>query len=99
MSKSTIFYQNSAGFMCQWSGTVIAKTESSVDIKFSKNKTLRFDLRKSGFLLVTKKQMTRIGACITDRVETMCFDDKIIELVKSKTVGNVSMLWDGKKWN
>lgn len=98
-NATTIFYQNSAGIMCQWKGYVIGTTETSIDIRFSKNKALRFNLRESGFLLVTKSPIKNIGVCITERAETMSFDDNLVNTVIQKTQGNVSIYWNGKQWN
>lgn len=98
-NATTIFYQNSVGIMCQWKGIVIKTTENSIDIRFSKNKALRFNLTQSRFLLVTSKPMEKIGVCITENIEAVSFDDTLIETVIEKTSGNVAMQWNGNSWN
>ncbi len=95
---TTIFYQNSMGFMCQWKGIVIGKSESSIDIRFSKNKACRFNLKESGFLLVTNTPVKSLGVCVSERSESISFDDSLIEVVKSNTAGNVAMAWNGSAW-
>ncbi len=98
-NATTIFYQNSVGILCQWKGEVIGTTATSIDIRFSKNKALRFNLKESGFLLVTKAPVKMIGVCTTERAETFSFDDNLVNAVIEKTSGNVSMQWNGKNWN
>jgi hypothetical protein len=100
-NKQTIFYVNSAVFMSQWKGQVIAKTEDSISIRFSKKKALKFNLRALDidFCLVTKTQIKDIGVCISKASESVSFDDNLKEIVLSKTQGNVESLWMNKNWN
>jgi hypothetical protein len=97
---TTIFYVNSAGFMCRWKGTVVSKDDKSIVIKFSKNKVLRFNLKDLDidFCLVTKSQMKRIGVCLSENTEAICFDDNLKEIVLEKTKGNVEYLWTNGQW-
>lgn len=92
--NTTIFYENSFGIMCQWRGQIIGKTESSIDIRFSKNKALRFNLKNTDcrFLLVTDKPVKNI---LNDS-EMISFCDETVNEVLMATEGNVRMFWNGK---
>ena len=96
--KTTIFYVNSMGFMCQWEGVVLNKTENSISIKFSANKALRFNLNDSAFLLITKTKIKSLGVSITENMTSTSFDESLINTVISKTSGNVDLHWNGKNW-
>ena len=98
--NTTIFYVNSVGFMSQWKGSVIAKDEKSISIRFSKNKALKFNLKDLDidFLLVTKKPVKNIGVCITENSTAVSFDDRLKEIVKQNTKENIEMIWEGGKW-
>ena len=97
--KSTIFYVNSVGIMCQWTGSIVRKENDAICIRFSKSKALRFDLKQSQFLLITKKKISKIGVCITENQTAVSFDDNLINTVIEKTAGNVECHWNGKGWN
>lgn len=98
--KTTIFYVNTAGVMAQWKGEVIAQDETSISIKFSKNKALKFRLKDLDidFCLVTNTPVKNIGVCCTDNKEIVCFNDDFKNIVLEKTKGNVKSLWTSKGW-
>ena len=97
---TSIFYVNSMGFMAQWKGQVIAKTENSISIRFSKNKAFRFNLKDLDidFCLVTNTPVKDLGVCISKTSEAIQFDDKLKEIVLQNTKGNVQYLWSNRKW-
>ena len=85
----TIFYENSFGIMCQWTGQMIGRTEKTVDIRFSKTKANRYTLANSRFMLITKtpmKAMPGIG-------EDFCFSDEQIKDVLLYAGDNVAFKW------
>lgn len=97
---STIFYVNSMGFMSQWKGQVIAKNETSISIKFSKNKALKFNLKDLDidFCLVTNKPVKNLGVCISQASDAVQFDEKLKQIVLESTKGNVQSLWSSGSW-
>ena len=97
-SATSIFYVNSMGFMCQWKGQIIGKTETTVSIRFSKNKAFKYNLLEGGFLLVTKKPVKKLGVCISENAVSVSFDEDLKKEVLSKTAGNVEMVFDGREW-
>ena len=101
MKKSTtIFYINSSGFMAQWKGQVIAKDETSISIRFSKNKALKFNLKNLdiSFCLVTNTPVKDLGVCISKTSEAVQFDPKLKSIVIENTKGNVQTLWHNGQW-
>ena len=88
------------GFMCQWKGEVIAKNETSISIRFSKNKALKFNLKDLDidFCLVTNTPVKNLGVCISKTSESIQFDDKLKEIVLQKTQGNIQCFWNNGKW-
>jgi hypothetical protein len=98
--KTTIFYVNSMGMMCQWKGIVLAKDEKSISIKFSANSACKFNLKDLGidFCLVTNTPVKSLGVCITESSEAVCFDETLKQTVIEKTKGNVQSLWNNGKW-
>ena len=101
MKKTTIFYVKSMGFMCQWKGEIISKDETSISIRFSKNKALKFNLKDLDidFVLVTNTLIKDIGVCCSKNSTFVSFDDKLKEQVREATKGNVLYLWENGKWN
>ena len=99
-NKINIFYVNSMGFMAQWKGQIISKNETSISIRFSKNKALKFNLKDLdiNFCLVTNKPVKKIGVCISETSEALQFDDKLKQIVLEKTKGNVNLFWNNGKW-
>ena len=99
-NATTIFYVNSMGFMAQWKGQVIAKNETSISIRFSKNKALKFNLKDLDidFCLVTNKPVKNLGVCISKTSEAMQFDHRLKQIVLENTKGNVQALWNNGKW-
>ena len=99
-NATTIIYVNSMGFMAQWKGQVIAKNETSISIRFSKNKALKFNLKDLDidFCLVTKTPVKNLGISITNSSQAIQFDDKLKEIVLENTKGNVISLWNNGKW-
>ena len=97
---TTIFYVNSMGFMAQWKGQVIAKNETSISIRFSKNKALKFNLKDLDidFCLVTNTPVKNLGVCISKTSEAIQFDDKLKQIILENTKGNVQTLWNNGKW-
>lgn len=89
------------GFMSQWKGQVISKTETSISIRFSKNKALKFNLKDLDidFCLVTKNHVKDLGVCISKTSEAIQFDDRLKEIVLENTKGNVDALWHNGKWD
>lgn len=101
MNKSTtIFYVNSMGLMCQWTGVVIAKDADSITIRFPKKGAFKYNLKDLDidFVLVTKKFIKNIGVCVSAAGTSISFDDNVKAFVKSQTANNVSMIWENKKW-
>ena len=100
MTHTTIFYVNSVGIMAQWKGSVIAKDEKSISIRFSKNKAFKYNLKDLGidFVLVTNTPVKNIGVCITETGSAVSFNDNLKEIVKSKTQNNVQLFWENGKW-
>lgn len=92
---TTIFYTNSFGITAQWKGEVIAFDENSISIKFSKNKALRYNLKNTDFVLVTKKV---VKENVLQGNEILSFDSKLTKSITEKMKDNTSMLWNGKKW-
>jgi hypothetical protein len=102
MNKATsIFYVNSAGMMCQWKGFVIAKDNTSISIRFSKNKACRYNLKDLDidFLIVTNVPVTDLGVCVSKAKTSISFDDNVKKHVIDNTVGNVAMMWQDGKWS
>jgi len=99
-TKTTIFYTNSMGFMSQWEGKIIDKTNTSISIRFSKNKALKFNLKDLDidFCLVTNSPVKNLGVCISTTLEAIQFDDKLKQIVLAKTEGNVQSFWNNGKW-
>jgi len=97
---TSIFYVNSMGFMAQWQGTIIAKTETTVTIRFSKNKAFRYNLKDLDidFLLVTKTKVKDLGVDITKTSSAFSFDERLKKIVLANTKGNVQDLWINGKW-
>ena len=87
--NTTIFYVNSFGFMAQWKGQIIAQDETSISIRFSKNKAFKYNLKDLDFCLVTNTPVKDLGVCISKSLEAFSFDDKLKETVLEKTKGNV----------
>lgn len=94
---TTIFYTNSFGITAQWKGEVIAFDETSISIKFSKNKALKYRLKDLGidFVLVTK---TLIKKNVLLNSEVLSFDEKTTQDITEQMKGNTAMLWTGKEW-
>lgn len=91
---TTIFYENSAGIMSQWVGEVIKVENFKIDIRFSKNKALRYDLKlNSGFMLVTKTKVEDFG--INAMNEAFSQDQRLRDYITERVGGNVAILWDG----
>jgi len=99
-ANTSIFYVNSMGFMSQWKGKVIAKDETSISIRFSKNKALKFNLKDLDidFCLVTNKHIKNLGVSILDNSTATQFDEKLKQIVLENTIGNVKALWSNGKW-
>lgn len=97
---TTIFYVNSMGFMAQWKGKIISKNETSIAIRFSKNKALKFNLKDLDidFCLITNTPIKDLGVCISKTSTAIQFDDKLKQIVLEKTKGNVQTLWNNGKW-
>ena len=95
--KTTIIYENSCGFLAQWTGEVLRKTETSIDIKFSANSALRFDLKlNSGFMVVTKTKIKDLG--LNNQEILVSCDDDLRSRVLSATKNNVSLYWNGNRF-
>jgi len=88
------------GFMCQWKGQIVEKTETYITIQFSKSKVRRFNLKDLDidFCLVTKKKVEDLGVCISKSLEAVSFNDRLKEIVLKKTKDNVQALWQNGKW-
>lgn len=98
-NQVSIFYVNSMGFMCQWKGVVLEKTETKITIQFSKKKAFRYNLKESEFCLVTKKLVKDLGVCISKSKEAVSFqNEKLIKKIIDNTKDNVEMLWQNDKW-
>lgn len=94
---TTIIYTNSYGITAQWKGQVINFDETSISIKFSKNKALKFRLKDLGIdlVLVTK---TKVKQNLIPENEVISFDaDLKAKLIESQK-DNTAMLWTGSKW-
>ena len=92
---TTIFYTNSFGILCQWKGVVIARDENSISIRFSKNKAYKYDLKGLDiqFVLITK---TLVKSQLP--ADQQCFDENLQGRILESNKGNVSMLWQNRKW-
>ena len=98
--KTTIFYENSFGFLSQWKGEVIAKDEKSITIKFSKNKAFKYNLKALDidFCLVTKTPVKDLGVCISKTSEAICFDEDLKQFVLNNVKDNIQYFWNNGKW-
>jgi hypothetical protein len=97
--KTTIFYENSAGFISQWVGEILETTETTITIKFNGGKAYRFDLKlNSGFMVVTKKKIKDLGVSIDKVSSAFSQDDNLREYIKKSVVGNIAMVWNGNKF-
>lgn len=94
---TTIFYTNSYGLTAQWKGEVIAFDETSISIRFSKNKALKFRLKDLDIdlVLVTK---TIIKRQVLPN-NTICFDTVLKSTIIESQKDNTAMLWTGSKWD
>jgi len=90
---TSIFYVNSMGFMCQWKGKILDYTDTSISIRFSKNKAYKYDLTDCQFCLVTNTLMPDQGVTLASKWEAVSFDDDLIKEVLTKTKGNVYKIW------
>lgn len=93
-AKTTIFYQSSMGCIAQWSGQVVGMTATTIDIRFSKTKTFRYNLKNSGLLIVTKTKMKQEPR----PTEWTSFDDNDVAKTIAKVGDNVAHFWNGKTW-
>ena len=100
-AQQSIFYVNSMGFMAQWKGQVIAKDDTSISIRFSKNKALKFNLKDLDidFCLVTESKVKDLAVCVSKRTDSFQFDESLKEIVLKATKSNVKYLWCEGKWN
>lgn len=97
--KTSIFYENSFGILAQWTGEILDVTETTISIRFSKSKALRFDLSaNSDFLLVTEKKVKDLGVCISSASESVSFCEDARNRVIEATKGNVRFHWNGKQF-
>lgn len=97
---TSIFYVNSVGFLCQWKGSVIAKDEKSISIRFSKNKALRFALKDldCDFMVVTKSPVKNLGLAVDQAAESVSFDEAVKAKVLAAVAGNIAEMWTTKGW-
>lgn len=102
MKKTSIFYVNSFGMMSQWKGEVLKITDSTIDIKFSKNKALRYQLKNLDidFVLVTKTLVKCLGVGVDVALTSVSFDSDLNEFVlnHNEIQNNIQYLWRNKKW-
>ncbi len=101
--KTSIFYVNSFGMMCQWKGEVLNITNTTIDIKFNKNKALRYQLLNLDidFVLVTKKMVKCLGVGVDVALTSVSFDEQLTQKVlthKDIINNNIQYLWRNKKW-
>lgn len=98
--KTSIFLVNSYGFMCQWKGNVVSIDESTITIRFSKNKVLMYRLKDLGidFVLVTKTLVKDLGVCVSNSMNAVSFDDSVKQVVLDNTQGNVEYYWNNGAW-
>jgi len=98
--NTSIFYVNSMGMMSQWKGQIISIDDTSISIRFSKNKSFKFKLKDLDidFCLVTNTLVKDLGVCISKATEATCFDENLKQIVLEKTKGNVKYYWNGKCW-
>lgn len=86
--------------MAQWKGKIIDKTASTVTIKFSNNKILKFNLLDldTDFCLITEKPVKCLNVCITKTKEAVSFDTSLKLKVLENTKKNIFALWSNGKW-
>lgn len=95
----SIFYENSYGMMCQWRGQIISQDTNSISIRFSKNKAYRYNLKDSGFCLVTKKAVKDLGVSVDKAAISVSFDEKLRDhILKQIDSNNIAYLWQNDKW-
>jgi hypothetical protein len=99
MEKTTIFYENSHGFIAQWAGEILEVTETTISIRFSKSKALKFDLKvNSGFCIVTKTKMKDQKLGIDSASSAFSQDESLRNQIIELTKGNVLHHWTGNKF-
>lgn len=98
--NTSIFYVNSAGFLCQWRGKIVSKDETSVVVRFSKRKVLRFNLKSLGcdFFVTTKTPVKDLGLSVGQASESISFDESTVERVLAAIGDNIAERWTGKGW-
>lgn len=96
--KTSIFYMNSIGFLCQWKGEVVRKDFNSIVIKFSKNKILKFTLNDCPMMIITKKVVKDCGFAVDQTDVSLCYDEEIMNKAKEFVKDNISLEWNGKDW-
>ena len=102
--KTTIFYENSFGIITQYTGEILEKTETTINIKLSPKKAYRFDLKaNSDFLVVCKKKIKPLSRLNSEHHHNFwtAFDENLRfeilqELEKNK---NIEYYWNGNNFN
>ena len=98
MKKTTIFYENSFGIIACWTGEIMKLTETHIYLKFSKNKAYKYELKNSGFILVTKKKI-KITQQLQDLLDAQISFNEYAHKFLLEKVGedNIEFHWDGQQ--
>lgn len=101
--KTTIIYENSFGIISQWTGEVLEKTESTISIKFSPKKALKFDLKaNSEFMIVCKKKVCQLQLLNSEDYKNYwtSFDEKLRSQILSSLERDKNILhyWNGQQF-
>ena len=102
--ETTIFYENSFGIISQWTGEILEKTETTINIKLSPKKAYKFDLKaNSEFMVVCKKKIKPLPRLNSEHHHNFwtAFDENLRfeilqELEKNK---NIEYYWNGNNFN
>ena len=102
--KTTIFYENSFGIISQYTGEILEKTETTINIKLSPKKAYKFDLKAcSDFMIVCKKKIKPLPRLNSSYHKNTFFafdqdlrSEILQELEKNN---NIAMYWNGNNFN
>jgi hypothetical protein len=101
--RTTIFYENSGGFLKQFNGEILEITQTTISVKISSKKAYKLDLKaNSDFLIVCKKRIKPIEALNNENYKNYwtCFDEQkrheiLSQIEKDK---NILHYWDGTRF-
>lgn len=99
--KTTIIYENSGGYLSQFTGEILEIKETTISIKISPKKAFKFDLKaNSEFMVVCKKRIKPLECLNNANYKNYwtCFDEnKRIEILEELEKNhNLLIYWNGK---